>query len=439
MSYNWQQKGWPNATVDRSAIKDELKAFEVAFLNVKNAIRKQVDAKAIAVAMADEAIKTSAIEGVRVDETIVMSSICRALGMPTIPIGFTRDVRAEGVAQMVLAVKRDWDKPIDSALMTDWHAALLANDNRGVSVGAFRKHPVQVIRRDAYGEVEVMFEAPPSERVSREIAAYCRKWRGKTTSAVDVALKAAMLHPHFESIHPFDDGNGRIGRALVAKVIAEGLGVDVVLPVSTVIMRHRKDYYKEIHRASQSLDWTNWAKFFIPILTETLTDFITAAQFVAAKGEYLSRYESRISERAKKVIVRLFRDGPSGVAAGLSAAKWMRMTKVSKPTATRDLEELVKIGAIIREGESVATRYRLDFRLDEPIDEPLEPLNEPLNEPLGDPLFETIKSQPGISRAELVVRAGKSRATVARAVAALIAEGKIEHRGSKKTGGYYAR
>ena len=176
MSYNWQQKGWPNVTVDRSAIKDELKAFESAFLKVKNAIRKEVDAKALVVAMADEAIKTSAIEGVRVDETVVMSSICRAMGMPTIPIGFTRDIRAEGVAQMVIAVKRDWDTPINSALMTDWHAALLANDNRGLSVGAFRKHPVQVIRRDAYGEIEAMFEAPPSERVSREIAAYCRKW-----------------------------------------------------------------------------------------------------------------------------------------------------------------------------------------------------------------------------------------------------------------------
>ena len=98
MSYNWQQKGWPNVTVDRSEIKDELKAFESAFLKVKNAIRKEVDAKALVVAMADEAIKTSAIEGVRVDETVVMSSICRAMGMPTIPIGFTRDIRAEGVA-----------------------------------------------------------------------------------------------------------------------------------------------------------------------------------------------------------------------------------------------------------------------------------------------------------------------------------------------------
>ena len=137
----------------------------------------------------------------------------------------------------------------------------------------------------------------------------------------------------------------------------------------------------------------------------------------------------------QKVIVRMFRDGPAGVAAGLSAAKWMRMAKVSKPTATRDLEALVQIDAIVREGESVATRYRLNLQLDEPLDEPVESLNEPL----GEPLFETIKSHPGISRAELVVRIGKSRATVARTIAALVAAGKIEHRGSKKTGGYYAR
>jgi len=435
MKYNWQQKGWPRATVNRAALRDELKAFGVAFLNVKDSLWKQIDAKSVAVAMADEAIKTSAIEGVRVDETVVMSSICRALGMPTIPLGFARDVRAEGVAQMVLAVKRDWKRPISAALMIDWHAALLANDDRGLRVGAFRKHPVQVIRRDAYGEIEVMFEAPPSERVPREISSYCRKWRAAKTKPADVAIKATMLHPHFESIHPFDDGNGRVGRALVAKVLAEGLGVDVVLPVSTVIMRHRKDYYDEIHKASQSLDWTDWAKFFIPILTETLTDFITAARFVAAKGEYLSRYESQVSERAKKVIVRMFRDGPAGVASGLSAAKWMRMTKVSKPTATRDLEELENTGAVIREGESVATHYRLnlDFR------EPIEPLNESLHEPLFEAINEAIKHASGINKPQLVRMVGKSRATVERAIAALVKAGRIEHRGSKKTGGYWEK
>lgn len=435
--YNWQQKGWPKATCNRAALRDELKAFEAAFLRVKNALQGQLDDKAIAVAMTDEAVKTSAIEGVRVDETVVMSSICRALGMPTIPPGFTRDVRAEGVAQMVLAVKRDWNRPISAALITEWHTALLANDDRALTIGAFRRQAVQVVRRDAYGEIEIVFEAPPSERVPREIAAYCRKWRGLKASPCEIALKAALLHPHFESIHPFDDGNGRVGRALVAKVLAEGLGRGVVLPVSTVIARHRKDYYDEIHAASQSLDWTSWAKFFVPVLTETLNDFVSAAEFVSAKSAYLAHYEHQLSERAKKVILRMFQDGPNGVASGLSAAKWMRMTKVSKPTATRDLEELVATGAIIREGESVATRYRLNLEMHEPVDLTRAPINEPLNEPLSEAINEAIKKMPGINKPQLVKMFGKSKATIERAVAALIAAGRIEHRGSKKTGGYY--
>ena len=107
---------------------------------------------------------------------------------------------------MVLAVKDDWEKPIGIELIKSWHAALLANDPRG------------------------------------------------------------MIHPHFESIHPFEDGNGRVGRALVAKTLAEGLGSSLVLPVSTVIDRYRKDYYEAIREASQSLDWTDWARFFIPVL-----------------------------------------------------------------------------------------------------------------------------------------------------------------------------
>ncbi|MGN0886719.1 MAG: DUF4172 domain-containing protein [Candidatus Spyradenecus sp.] len=435
MTYNWQQAAWPKVTVNKAALREELKAFETALGHVKQAFLRQMDAKAVAVAMVDEAIETSSIEGVRVDETVVMSSICKALGMPTIPLGFARDARSEGVAQMVLAVKRDWHKPIGSALLLDWHKALLANDNRGLTVGAFRKHPVQVIRRNAYGEAEVMFEAPPSEQVPREIAAFCRKWRSLRNTPATIALKAALLHPHFESIHPFDDGNGRVGRALVAKALAEGLGMDVVLPVSTVIMRHRKAYYREIHLASQSLDWTNWAKFFIPILTETLIDFVSAAKFVTAKSAFLVRYEQLVTERARKVFLRLFRDGPKGVAAGLSAAKWMRMTKVSKPTATRDLAELVSLGAIIPEGESVATHYRLNFDLPE---SPHEPLSDPINDPIKHAVLTVVEQQPGCQREQIAQAVGKSVETVKRAIAALIAAGRIEHRGSKKTGGYFA-
>lgn len=433
MNFNWQQKGWPNATVDKAALKDELASFNAALAKVKAALVRPQNPKAIMSALVDEAVKTSAIEGVRVDESVVMSSICKALGMKDVPLGFSKDLRAEGVANMVLSVKDDWNKPISVKLVKSWHAALLANDPRGITVGEFRSHlePMRVIRRDAYGDVEVRFEAPPSANVPMEMSRFVEMWQPAANESDDVALKCAMIHPHFESIHPFEDGNGRVGRALVAKILAEGLGESLVLPVSTVIDRYRSDYYDAINEASRSLDWTGWARFFIPVLTETLSDFVSAASFVAAKAEYLSKYESLMSERAKAVVMRMFRDGPSGVASGLSAAKWMRMSKVSKPTATRDLSELERTGAVIREGEGAAIRYRLDFSYD-------DLKREPIDEPFSMAINEAIKSAPGINKPRLMQMTGKSKVTVERAIAALVAVGKIEHRGSKKTGGYFA-
>ncbi len=447
--FNWQQKGWPAATVDRRQLRGELAAFKKAFLQVRDSLAKPLPQTLEMAALVDEAVKTSAIEGVKVDESVVMSSICKALGLKDAPLGFSKDVRSEGVAQMVLSVRSDWNKPISANLLRAWHGALLANDPRGLTIGDFRSHeaPMRVISRDAYGEVEVLFEAPPSRRVPKEIARFVETWRRPRRRPEEVALRCAMLHLHFESIHPFEDGNGRVGRALVAKVLAEGLGAPLVLPVSLVIARHRKAYYEAIHGASMSLDWTPWAKFIIPVLTETLHDFLVAAQFVAAKGAYLKAYEAKMSERAKSVILRMFRDGPAGVASGLSVAKWRRMTKVSKPTATRDLAELAATGAIIAEGAGVASRYRLALRdsgwLNEPLFEAInEAINEPQNDPLNDPInrrvFEIVGRTPGVGRKQLIRELGKSKATVERALAALVRAGKVEHRGSKKTGGYYA-
>jgi len=452
MKFNWQQAGWPRATVNRAALRDELKAFGAAFSALKKALKKPQDMEVVARAMADEAVKTSAIEGVNVDESVVMSSICKALGVAYAPKGFTKDARAEGVAQMMLQVRTKWNKPVSAALLKGFHKALTTGEEKRIAVGAFRSHrePMRVIRRHADGTVEIRYEAPPSERVPEEIGMFVKMWKTPAVKPAEVALKATMLHPHFESIHPFEDGNGRVGRALVAKTIAEGLGLPLVLPVSTVIARHRAAYYDEINEASRSLDWTNWAAFFIPVLTEMLDSFLSAARFVKAKRDYLTKYESGFSERARKVILRMFEDGEEGAKAGLSAAKWMRMAKVSKPTATRDLAELEAQGAIVSEGlGGPVTRYRLRCSLCEPI----EPLNEPLNElidgisdginephfdPINDRIARLIATHPGARLPYLKSVVGASAATVKRAVAALAKAGKVEHRGSKKTGGYYA-
>ena len=434
MTFNWQQKGWPKATVNTAALRDELDAFKVALRDAKKFLRKPQEPEAVARALAQEAVKTSAIEGVNVDESVVMSSICKVLGVAYAPKGFTKDVRAEGVAQMVLAVRRDWKKPLSEALLKRWHSALLKGRNDNIAIGEFRSHaePMRVIRRHADGTVEVRYEAPPSEHVPGEIRKFLKMWKTQAEKPVDVALKCAMIHTHFESIHPFEDGNGRVGRALVAKALAEGLGLPLVLPVSTAIARHRAAYYEEINAASRSLDWTNWAAFFIPVLTEAINDFVAAVKFISAKRAYLTKYESGFSARAKKVILRMFEDGMDGINAGLSAAKWVRMTKVAKRTAERDLADLAAVGAVVAMNGGPQTRYQLNIAL---ADGAIEPLNEPLNAKL----LRIVGTHPGTNLQYLTSAVTVSRATVKRAVAALVAAGKIEHRGSKKTGGYYAK
>ena len=433
--YVWQSPAWPNFKFSRAALADELSLFAKAFADAKRALKKPQPLEDVASAMAEEAVRTSAIEGVGVDESVVMSSICRALGVAYAPAGFPRDARAEGVAQMMLSVRRDWDKPLSVELLKDWHGSLLANDPRGLKAGAFRDgpEPMRVVRTNAFGEMEIRYEAPPSELVPGEIDRFAARWREVPSKPADIALKAAFMHPHFESIHPFEDGNGRVGRALVAKTLAEGLGLPLVLPISTVIARHRRAYYEEINAASQSLDWTSWAAFFIPVLTETLTDFLAAMRFVAAKRDFLTKNEPLMSERARKVILRMFKDGETGVRAGLSAAKWERMAKVSKPTATRDLAELERAGVIVAEGAGPTTRYRLNC----PLCEPIDPINDPISGSVAEDILRLVTDNPGINRERLASRVGRSVETVKRAIAALVATGRIEHRGSKKTGGYF--
>ena len=448
MTFNWQQMGWPKATVNRGALREELAAFKAALAGARKSLKAPQDPEAVAHALTQEAVKTSAIEGVNIDESVVMSSICKVLGVAYAPKGFMSDARAEGVAQMVLAVRRDWNKPLTESLLKRWHKALLTGCADKVAIGDFRRHaePMRVIRRRADGTVEIRYEAPPSVQVPKEIRTFVKMWKAPVEKPEAVALKAAMLHPHFESIHPFEDGNGRVGRALVAKTLAEGLGMPLILPVSTVIARHRAAYYDEINEASRALDWTNWAAFFVPVLTETIDDFVAAVKFIAAKRAYLAKYEAAFPARAKKVILRMFEAGEAGARAGLSVSKWMRMAKASKRTAERDLAELVAAGAIVAVNDGPQTRYRLNAAFS---DGAIEPLNEPLsvvtggaiegiNEGIKAWLLKLVAAHPGARLPYLKSVVGKSTATVERAIAALVKAGKIEHRGSKKTGGYYS-
>ena len=278
--FNWQMDGWPKFTFDRAAVRDELDAFAKAFRAVKASLAMPPSPEDVARTLTAEAVTTSAIEGVDVDPAVVMSSICKALGVAAPPSGISSDARA-----------------------------------------------------------------------------------------------------------------------------------------------------------SKSLDWTSWAAFFIPVMTELLTDFLSALRFVAAKRDYLAKYESLFSERASKGILRMFEDGEKGARAGLTVPKWIRMTKVSKPTATRDLAELERIGAIVAHGDG----NRIHYWLNHPLFEPEDPINDPITGGLEEYILGVVAACPGINRQSLALKAGRSVETVKRGIAALVAAGKVVHRGSRKTGGYFLR
>ncbi len=365
MTYNWEMKEWPAFRFEEALIAPEIEAFRAVHASVEPAYRQIAGSGDEADELTAEAMRTSAVEGERLDESAVLSSVCRHLGLPAraSEAGIRPDARAEGIAALVMDIRRDRGEPITKDLLRFWHRDLMRAQP---DAGKFRSHddPMLIVRRTAYGDYDVRFKAPPSDRVEAELDRFvetARAWRPSSDVLTNAVLKAALLHPYFESIHPFEDGNGRIGRALLAKGLAESFGAPIVVPVSPIIAAQRRDYYEALHVASLTLDWTPWTQFILPLLTEAMRAYVANIDFVLQKRAYLSRWESQISPRSLAVLKRMFRDGAEGVARGLSAAKYQRMAGVSKATATRELSTLVQMGAIRSEGAARATHYTVEF------------------------------------------------------------------------------
>lgn len=240
-----------------------------------------------------------------------------------------------------------------------WHLDLMRDERGGLLVGDWRTHDaaMQVVRLNAVGEQEIRFVAPPSSRVPEEMM----RFPSLVADVEHVAVRAAIAHLLFESIHPFEDGNGRIGRAIVQKILAEGLGAPAVVPISVRIDKNRRAYYDALNAASLTLEVTDWLMFFVQLLAEACEDFVAALEFVRRKRAFLDHFGCAISPRQEKAIKVCLKDGAEGVARGLSVAKYMRITGVSKATATRDLAELFDIGAVSRIGQARATTYELNI------------------------------------------------------------------------------
>ena len=368
MVYNWQQKDWP----DFKYQLDDLSNLQLSFglksgkiTGILLGLSETTQTNTTIEMMVSEAIKTSEIEGEFLSRQEVMSSIKRTLGVHDNHRNQVKDLRAKGIAQLMVNIRNTYKNPLSVDMMFEWHRLLMMGNTR-ISSGQWRKDssPMQVVS-GGIGKEKVHFEAPPSSRVPEEMENFIRWYNnsspGNPDSIDNILVRSAIAHLYFESVHPFEDGNGRIGRALSEKALSQGLGQPILISLSSAIEANKKAYYKALKQAQRSNEITKWIKYFTRTIIIAQKDAEKLVLFSLKKTKFFDQYRESLNERQVKVINRILREGPNGFEGGMSAKKYMAITKTSKATATRDLRMLTKLGIFIPSGGGRSVHYELEL------------------------------------------------------------------------------
>lgn len=363
MDYNWQQTDWADFTFELDTVAEQLLQFMERVGRVSGLLEglpEDTKTETIIDMMVAEAIKTSEIEGEYLSRQDVMSSIRNNLGIVPTPEN-VRDQRAEGASQLMVAVRNHFKAPLSETMLLEWHRMLMQG-NRRITIGAWRTHeePMQVVS-GPIGKEKVHFEAPPSSRVPAEMQKFIT-WFNKTSpegkqKITNAPVRSAIAHLYFETIHPFEDGNGRIGRAISEKALSQGVGRPILLSLSGTIENKKRDYYDALKSAQHSNEITGWIEYFVNVCLDAQMQTEQQIDFTLKKTKYFDRYKDQLNERQLKVIKRMLDEGIDGFEGGMNAKKYISITKTSKATATRDLQDLVTKGAFSPEGGGRSTRY----------------------------------------------------------------------------------
>ena len=366
MRWNWQQPDWPNFSWNKSRIAQAEQQFLVgagtligAVKHLDNEDRSQITIDAIST----EAVTTAEIEGEILDRASVQSSIRRQFGLAT----DNRRVgpAEQGMAEMMVDLYHSFAVPLSDEMLFAWHRMLVSGRRDLKDVGRYRTsgEPMQVIS-GAIHAPKVHFEAPPASHVESEMGRFIA-WFNRTGPGKGEPLpaltRAGMVHLYFECIHPFEDGNGRIGRALAEKSLAQSIRQPTLTALAATILAKRKKYYEALEVANKQNEITAWLAWFAGVAIEAQQRTTALVEFLIDKTRLLDRLRGQLNQRQEKALLRMLREGPEGYAGGLSAGKYATITGTSPATATRDLVELVAKGALIRTGERKHTRYQLSI------------------------------------------------------------------------------
>lgn len=308
-----------------------------------------------------DALKTTEIEGEYLNRDQVRSSIARKLGME-IAGSVDSDRNVDGIVDIMLDATQNCFKPLTAERLFDWHAALFPTGRSGmynITVANWRKDstgPMQVVS-GAMGKEKVHFQAPDSSVVEFEMSRFI-SWFN-TNKELDLVLKAAVAHLWFVTIHPFEDGNGRITRALTDMLLAlSDRSSQRFYSMSAQIRIERKQYYEILEKTQKgNLDITGWIKWFLNCLIDALKSTDTTLNRILFKADFWNRQAKTVmNERQKKLLNRIL----DGFEGKLTSSKWAKIAKCSKDTAIRDINDLIKKDVLIKEKEGGrSTNYEL--------------------------------------------------------------------------------
>ena len=310
-------------------------------------------------AISSEALTTSEIEGEILDRASVRFSIRKQLGLAT---GERRATPAEqGIAEMMVDLYRSFAEPLSHEMLLRWHGILLGGTQSLSDVGRYRTsdEAMQIVSGPIH-LATVHFEAPSSAAVPEQMERFIA-WFNRTapdgTNSLTGLTRAAVAHLHFESIHPFEDGNGRIGRAICEKALSQCIGQPTLTALAATMLLRRKAYYAALQAASRDNAITSWIAWFVGITIEAQRRTLARIEFAVDKTKLLDRLRDGLNARQEKALSRMLREGPEGFAGGLSAGNYMTITGAPPATATRDLGDMVAKGALRRTGERRHARY----------------------------------------------------------------------------------
>ncbi|TXE08012.1 Fic family protein [Algoriphagus aquimarinus] len=368
MSYNWEQSDWPKFTFKEGKSGKILLDFLMKsgqISGVLTGLSEGNQTELLLEMMVVEAIKTSEIEGEFLSRPDVMSSIKKNLGIHEEQPLLVKDQRAKGIAKLMIKVRKDFAEELTAEALFEWHE-LLMEGNRYVRAGQWRADtaPMQVVS-GAIGKETVHFEAPPSARVPLEMAAFISWFNetalGKAEAINNPLIRSAITHLYFESIHPFEDGNGRIGRALAEKALHQGLGHATLISLSSAIEAKKYEYYAALKSGQSSNEISDWLDYFANTVFQAQFSAEQLINFTLQKVKFFDRYKKVLNERQIKVINRMLVEGPVGFEGGMTAKKYIAITKASKATATRDLQALTELGVFSSQGGGRSVSYELEL------------------------------------------------------------------------------